>query len=76
MRLLISNIKTYLYIKTVFNRIQYPISNMQVLIALHTKSKQFLGVTWALWLTAVSFLLGPFWFNPVSFEWDKLAEVL
>jgi callose synthase len=45
-----------------------------VLLALYTTSTQYAGITWSLWLTAVSFILGPFWFNPVTFEWNKLQE--
>ena len=45
-----------------------------ILFALYTGSKQYGGLTWSLWLTAVSFILGPFWFNPVTFEWNKLEE--
>ena len=45
-----------------------------ILFALYTKSKQYGGLTWSLWLTSVSFLLGPFWFNPVTFEWGKCYE--
>lgn len=45
-----------------------------MLIGLYTKSKQYGGLTWSLWLTAASFILGPFWFNPVTFQWNKVAE--
>jgi callose synthase len=40
----------------------------------YTKSKQYIGLTWAPWLAVISFLVGPFWFNPLSFETPKLAE--
>ena len=45
-----------------------------IMFAIYTSSKQYAGLTWSLWLTAVSFLLGPFWFNPVTFEWNKIEE--
>ena len=45
-----------------------------ILFALYTSSTQYWGISWSLWLTAVSFILGPFWFNPVTFEWNKLQE--
>ena len=45
-----------------------------ILLLLYTTSKQYGGLTWSLWLTAISFLLGPFWFNPVTFEWGKLSD--
>ena len=45
-----------------------------MLFSVYTTSKQYWGLTWSLWLAAVSFILGPFWFNPVTFEWNKLKE--
>ena len=45
-----------------------------ILFGIYTKSTQYAGLTWSLWLTVVSFLLGPFWFNPLSFEWNKISE--
>jgi callose synthase len=45
-----------------------------LLFAVYTSSAQYGGLTWSLWLTVVSFILGPFWFNPVTFEWNKLQE--
>eukprot|EP01041_Mallomonas_annulata_P000789 gene789-1528_t len=45
-----------------------------ILIAVYTKSTQYPGLTWSLWMTCVSFVFSPFWFNPLSFEWNKLVE--
>jgi callose synthase len=45
-----------------------------VLLFIYSKSDQYVGLTWALWLTAISFTFGPFWFNPLSFEWNKIGE--
>jgi hypothetical protein len=45
-----------------------------ILYGVHTSSKQYAGLTWSLWLTVVAFLLGPFWFNPLSFEWDRIKD--
>jgi hypothetical protein len=45
-----------------------------ILLAIYTKSKQYFGLTWSLWTASIAFLLGPFWFNPVTFEWDKLSQ--
>jgi callose synthase len=45
-----------------------------LLFAMYTTSKQYGGLTWSLWVTSVAFILGPFWFNPVTFEWNKLTE--
>ena len=32
-----------------------------------------IGLTWSLWMTTISFLLGPYWFNPASFEWKIIV---
>lgn len=45
-----------------------------ILIGVYTESTQYFGTTWSLWLIVLSFLFGPFWFNPVSFEWNKVLE--
>lgn len=45
-----------------------------ILIAVYTESTQYFGITWSLWLIVISFLFGPFWFNPVSFEWNKVLQ--
>ncbi|CAM9094798.1 unnamed protein product [Ascophyllum nodosum] len=39
-----------------------------------TTSKQYLGITWSLWLACLSFLFAPFWFNPLSFHWGKVVQ--
>ena len=43
-----------------------------ILLAIYTSSKQYFGLTWSLWMTVVAFIMGPFWFNPVTFEWNKI----
>lgn len=53
--------------------IGFEIAAALTLLGLYTKSKQYAGLTWSLWLAAVAFLLGPFWFNPLSFEWDSIT---
>jgi callose synthase len=45
-----------------------------ILFYAYTTSKQYSGLTWSLWLTVASFLMGPFWFNPVTFEINKVKE--
>lgn len=45
-----------------------------ILFAMYTSSEQYPGLTWSLWMTVVSFMLGPFWFNPVTFELNKVKE--
>lgn len=45
-----------------------------LLFACFTKSKQYFGLTWSLWLGTIAFILGPFWFNPASFDWPRISE--
>ena len=45
-----------------------------VLFSCYTTSKQYFGLTWAIWLTVISLMFGPFWFNPLSFETSKVVE--
>lgn len=45
-----------------------------VLFAYFTSSKQYFALTWSLWLATISFILGPFWFNPASFDWPRIHE--
>lgn len=45
-----------------------------LLFGVYTTSTQYFGLTWSLWLTVLSFLLGPFWFNPLSFEYSRIKE--
>ena len=45
-----------------------------ILYGLYTTSKQYAGLTWSLWMTTAAFLFGPFWFNPITFEWGKIIE--
>jgi callose synthase len=52
----------------------YEIMVALILFSLYTSTTQYWGITWSLWLTCVSFILGPFWFNPVTFEWNKMQE--
>ncbi|CAB1098159.1 GT48 [Ectocarpus sp. CCAP 1310/34] len=45
-----------------------------IVTAAMTSSKQYLGMTWSLWLACLSFLFAPFWFNPLSFHWGKVVQ--
>lgn len=45
-----------------------------IVTAAMTTSKQYLGITWSLWLACLSFLFAPFWFNPLSFHWGKVVQ--
>lgn len=55
----------------------HPLSQLMmalIVTAVMTTSKQYLGMTWSLWLACVSFLFAPFWFNPLSFHWGKVVQ--
>ena len=45
-----------------------------VLFACFTGVGQYVGRTWSLWFAALAFLYAPFWFNPMSFEWERVRE--
>lgn len=45
-----------------------------ILYKSYSVTHQYLGLTWSLWLVVVSFVFGPFWFNPLSFETSKVHE--
>jgi callose synthase len=45
-----------------------------VLMGLFTDAGQYFGRTWSLWLASVSFLASPFWFNPLSFDWNVVVS--
>jgi callose synthase len=45
-----------------------------VLFGCYTSSKQYAGITWSLWLSAIALVFGPFWFNPLTFEWSRIAD--
>jgi callose synthase len=66
--------ENYRFFATSHIYLGFEIAIALILFALYTSSKQYVGLTWSLWLTATSFILGPFWFNPVTFEWNKLEE--
>ena len=52
----------------------FEIMSALIILAFYTTTKQYSGLTWALWLAAVSFMFSPFWFNPLSFEWNRVSE--
>ncbi|KAK3242326.1 hypothetical protein CYMTET_47979 [Cymbomonas tetramitiformis] len=33
----------------------------------------YVGATWTLWLVGVSWMVGPFWFNPRAFVWNNVS---
>jgi callose synthase len=45
-----------------------------ILLAFYSDAGQYAGRTWSLWFAAVAFLFAPFWFNPMTFEWDRVME--
>eukprot|EP00612_Vaucheria_litorea_P006825 CAMPEP_0171471610 /NCGR_PEP_ID=MMETSP0946-20130122/804_1 /TAXON_ID=109269 /ORGANISM="Vaucheria litorea, Strain CCMP2940" /LENGTH=1191 /DNA_ID=CAMNT_0012001127 /DNA_START=475 /DNA_END=4047 /DNA_ORIENTATION=- len=45
-----------------------------VLLSCTTQAGQVWGRTWSLWLAGFSFILPPFWFNPLAFYWGKVFQ--
>lgn len=45
-----------------------------ILMGVYTHAKQYFGRTWSLWLASASFLCSPFWFNPLTFDWNVVAQ--
>jgi callose synthase len=44
-----------------------------ILMGLYTNAGQYFGRTWSLWLASISFLASPFWFNPLTFDWNTVT---
>lgn len=45
-----------------------------VLMGIYTDAGQYAGRTWSLWLASLSFLASPFWFNPLTFDWNVVTS--
>ena len=45
-----------------------------VLMGIYSEAKQYFGRTWSLWLASISFLASPFWFNPLTFDWNVVTN--
>mmetsp|Transcript_1310 Transcript_1310/g.1888 ORF Transcript_1310/g.1888 Transcript_1310/m.1888 type:complete len:2118 (-) Transcript_1310:113-6466(-) len=45
-----------------------------IIMGVFTIAKQYFGRTWSLWLASISFLASPFWFNPLTFEWNVVVS--
>lgn len=45
-----------------------------ILVAIYSDAKQYFGRTWSLWLASASFLASPFWFNPLTFDWNVVVN--
>ena len=44
-----------------------------ILMGVYTDAGQYIGRTWSLWLASASFLSSPFWFNPLTFDWNVVT---
>jgi callose synthase len=45
-----------------------------ILMGIYTDAGQYVGRTWSLWLASSSFLASPFWFNPLTFDWNVVTS--
>ena len=45
-----------------------------ILLGMYTDAGQYFGRTWSLWLASASFLCSPFWFNPLTFDWNTVVN--
>jgi len=45
-----------------------------ILVAIFSDAGQYAGRTWSLWLASLSFLVSPFWFNPLTFDWNVVTS--
>ncbi|KAI2501724.1 1-3-beta-glucan synthase component [Fragilaria crotonensis] len=45
-----------------------------ILMGIYTDAGQYIGRTWSLWLASSSFLASPFWFNPLTFDWNVVTS--
>eukprot|EP00537_Pseudo-nitzschia_pungens_P009567 CAMPEP_0172380904 /NCGR_PEP_ID=MMETSP1060-20121228/70676_1 /TAXON_ID=37318 /ORGANISM="Pseudo-nitzschia pungens, Strain cf. cingulata" /LENGTH=2133 /DNA_ID=CAMNT_0013108671 /DNA_START=189 /DNA_END=6590 /DNA_ORIENTATION=+ len=45
-----------------------------IIMGIFTDAGQYFGRTWSLWLASVSFLASPFWFNPLTLEWNTVVN--
>lgn len=50
------------------------VSSALILMSIYTDAGQYGGRTWSLWLASISFLASPFWFNPLTFEWNVVCS--
>lgn len=45
-----------------------------IIMFIYTEAGQYFGRTWSLWLASLSFIASPFWFNPLTFEWNIVTS--
>jgi callose synthase len=44
-----------------------------ILMGVYSDAGQYAGRTWSLWLASASFLCSPFWFNPLTLDWNVVT---
>lgn len=44
-----------------------------IIMGIYSNAGQYAGRTWSLWLASFSFLASPFWFNPLTLEWNTVV---
>jgi callose synthase len=45
-----------------------------IIMGIYSTAKQYFGRTWSLWLASLSFIASPFWFNPLTFDWNMVSS--
>jgi callose synthase len=45
-----------------------------IIMGIFTEAGQYFGRTWSLWLASFSFMASPFWFNPLTFDWNTVVS--
>lgn len=45
-----------------------------IIMGVYSIAEQYFGRTWSLWLASLSFIASPFWFNPLSFDWNMVTS--
>lgn len=44
-----------------------------IMMGIFTQAGQYGGRTWSLWLASSSFIISPFWFNPLTLDWKVVV---
>lgn len=44
-----------------------------IIMGVYSEAEQYFGRTWSLWLASLSFIASPFWFNPLTFDWNMVT---
>lgn len=45
-----------------------------ILMGIYSDAGQYFGRSWSLWLASASFLCSPFWFNPLTLDWNVVTS--